>query len=367
MKMDRRTFLAGSALTAASLVGTRSARAASADVTLRVVQIGMQGHWGDIMIGMPDVPNCRLVAVARSYPDEPIERLEKQPAWRDETQVYEDYRKMLDEERPDIVAVFMPYAWNGPAILEAVRRGCHVLSEKPLATDLPTLDAIRRERDARNVRVSAMLGMRLMPAMQAARRAVREGKIGEPLLISAQKSYRWGNNRPWYFKRRATYGGSIPWVAIHAIDFIRFVTGLDYREVTARHAMHIHEDYPECEVFGALLFGMSNGAFATLTFDYLRPKAAASHGDDRLRVAGSEGIVEIRQSRELVCELVTADQEAHTLPMESGKHNIFADFVAALRGEGTHYLTPEDPFIATEVAIRARMAADASRTMTLPR
>jgi predicted dehydrogenase len=261
--------------------------------------------------------------------------------------------------------VFLPYAWNGPANLEAVRRGCHVLSEKPLATDLPTLEAIRRERDRHGVRVSAMLGMRLDPAMQAAHLAVKEGKIGEPLLISAQKSYRWGDARPWYFKQRATYGGSIPWVAIHAIDFIRFVTGLDYREVTARQAMKLHRDYPECEVFGALLFGMTGGALATLTFDYLRPTPAASHGDDRLRVAGSEGIVEVRLAGDARCELVTKTQAEHPLPLKQEQRNIFADFVAELRGEGTHFLAPDDPFRATEVAIKARMAADESTTVTL--
>lgn len=363
--MNRRTFLAGSALTSVSLIRHTSGRVARAHETLRVVQIGMQGHWGDVMRGIPEIRDCRLEAVARAYPEEPIEGLRSQPAWQETTRIYEDYRRMLDEVRPDLVAVFLPYGWNGQANLEALRRGCHVLSEKPLATDLATLDAIRRERDVQRVRISALLGMRLNPAMQAAHRAVEEGKIGEPLLISAQKSYRWGDSRPWYFKERATYGGSIPWVAIHAIDFVRFVTGLDYREVTARQAMRVHRDYPECEMFGGLLFGMTGGALATMTFDYLRPKPAESHGDDRLRVAGSEGVVEVRISNEPRCELVTQTEEAHRLPLAREGRNILVDFVAELRGEGRHFLAPEDPFLATEVAIKARMAADASTTVTL--
>lgn len=332
---------------------------------LRVAQIGVQGHFGDVMTGIPQLPECRLVAVARSSPDENVESLARFPAWHDGVAVFDDYREMLDEAKPDVVTVFCPYAHNGRANLEAVRRGCHVLSEKPIASSVAELEMLRRERDRAGVRLSAVLPMRLHPAFAAAHLAVKEGRIGEPLCISAQKSYRWGDSRPWYFKRREDYGGSIPWVAIHAIDFIRFVTGLDYADVTARQAAKVHTDYPECEDCGALLFTMRNGGQATLTFDYLRPQKAASHGDDRIRVAGSKGVVEVRLSGTPFCELVTQDAEARQLDLPKSERNVFVDFVHELRGEGTHFLAPEDPFRATEVALKAREAADRKTTMAL--
>ncbi|HPD30898.1 MAG TPA: Gfo/Idh/MocA family oxidoreductase [Phycisphaerae bacterium] len=370
MMMTRREFVSGAVAMVSGMTTSmaQSARQAATDrafKALRVAQVGVQGHFGDIVTGIPKVEGCSLVAVARSFPDEPVEQLKEKPVWNPDTRIFDDYRQMLDEVRPDIVAAFAPYAHNGQVSIEAVRRGCHVISEKPLASTLEDLDALRAERDRAKVRVTAMLAMRFHPGLMAAHKAVQEGSIGEPLLISAQKSYAWGQGRPWYFKLRKNYGGSIPWVAIHAIDFIRFVTGLDFTSVTARQAVKVHKDYPECEDCGALLFDMSNGGQATLTFDYFRPPKAGSHGDDRLRVAGSRGVVEVRITNTTFCELITDEQGPAQLPLSDESHNIFIDFVESLRGLRPHFLSEEDPFRATEVALKARDSADRRVTVAL--
>jgi len=368
--MSRRVFVAATAAAAghelrSTPAATNRASTKRETTALRVAQIGMQGHYSHIIHGIPKIKDCQLVAVARSTPDEPVEKLKRFPAWNPQTRIYDDYRKMLDEIKPDVAAVFMPYARNSEANIEAVRRGCHVISEKPLAVTMDALELLTRERDHAGVRVTAILPMRLMPVFLAAHQAAGDGLIGEPVLVSAQKSYRWGTSRPGYYRRRKDYGGTIPWVAIHAIDFIRYVSGLEYANVTARHAVKVHKDYPECEDCGALLFEMTNGGQATLTFDYLRPRRAPSHGDDRLRVVGSKGIVEVRSTDKPFCELVTDEAPPRQLPLPESRKNVFADFVGELRGTGRHFLSPEDPFRATEVAIKARNAADTRSTISL--
>ncbi len=364
--MSRREFVVGAS---AAAVGARTAKGAKGhgnpEAPLRVAQIGCQGHCGDALQGIPDLPNCELVAFARSWSEESYKKLERAPAWTKRTRVYDDYRKMLDEVKPDLVAVFAPYARNGEVNLEAARRGCHVFSEKPIAASMADLNALRKARDRQKVRVTAMLPMRTFPPFAAAGQAVREGQIGEPILVSAQKSYRFGTRRPWYYKEREDYGGSILWVAIHAIDFIQAVSGLDYASVTARHAVKGHPAYPECEDIGALLFEMDNGGQATLTFDYFRPAKAPSHGDDRLRIVGTKGIVEIRANAEQFCELTTHAEPPRQLPLAKGHTNLFVDFVHSIRKGTPHVLPPEDPFRATEVAIKARESADKKTTVKL--
>lgn len=154
---------------------------------LRVAQIGMQGHSGIVLNGLSQTKECELVAVARSLPDEQIEDLKNYSCWSKQTRIYEDYRKMLDETKPDIVAVFTPFVENGRANIEAARRGCHVISEKPLAVTLEELDELRRQRDKNNIRITALLPTRLNPMFAAAHKAVKDGLVGEPVLISAQK------------------------------------------------------------------------------------------------------------------------------------------------------------------------------------
>ena len=54
-----------------------------------------------------------------------------------------------------------------------------------------------------------MLGMRMEPRFQAIRREIAAGTIGEPILATAQKSYKFGESRPDFYRDEGMYGGSI--------------------------------------------------------------------------------------------------------------------------------------------------------------
>ena len=57
--------------------------------------------------------------------------------------VYGDWREMMDREKPDIVVLgSRDPVDHWPPLLEAVRRGIHVLVEKPLCTTLEEADAL---------------------------------------------------------------------------------------------------------------------------------------------------------------------------------------------------------------------------------
>jgi predicted dehydrogenase len=290
-----------------------------------------------------------------------VRRFAGHRAWGPQTRAYEDYEQMLEQAEPDVACVFMQYYRNAEATIAAASRGIPVLCEKPVATRLEDLERVRRAVETSGVRLTALFSMRLLPEFAAVRRAVGEGLIGEPILAFGQKSYRFGT-RPEFFRRRQTYGGTIAWVAIHAIDFVRYCSGLEYRSVRGLAANKAHPEYPGCEDCGGLLFEMSNGGQAVITFDYLRPGGAATHGDDRLRIAGSAGVAELRMAEGL-CQVVTEDG-ARELERPAGRQ-FFVDFVAELRGQGRHVVGPDEAIRVTEVALRARDAADTGQTVRL--
>lgn len=330
---------------------------------LRVATIGAVGHLNYVMDGLKTDSTCVLVAAARHEPGERLDPvLNTDAARRDQPKVFEDYRQMLDEVKPDIACVCMKYYRNAEGCIAAAEHGCHVICEKPIATELEDLYRLRDTVKRTGVRLTALFGMRFEGHFLAARKAVAAGLVGEPVLASAQKSYKFGVRPDWY-KDRRTFGGTIPWVAIHAIDFLRFVTGLEYTSVTAQHANKAHPDYPGLEDCGALLFGLSNGGQAVITFDYLRPSQANTHGDDRLRVVGTEGVLEVRHADDF-CEAITNRQSTIEL-QHTEDQNLFTDFVSELRGQGKHLIGPEEAFRVTEVALKAREAADTRKTVPL--
>jgi hypothetical protein len=118
-----------------------------------------------------------------------------------------------------------------------------------------------------------------------------------------------------------------------------------------------HPARPGMEDQGGLLAELTGGGTAVIRFDYLRPwgKARRPWGDDRLRIAGMEGVIETRDCASAV-ELTTPDA-TEMLPLAPAV-NIFADFAAALAADCQPFVTTEESFRMTEVALKAREAQD---------
>ena len=93
--------------------------------------------------------------------------------------------------------------------------------------------------------------------------------------------------------------------------------------------------------------------------DYLRPETAPTHGDDRLRIAGSEGVLELLGAEDRVT-LVTASAAPRALELPESI-DFFADFLAELTGNGEHLIDQEDAFRLTEICLKARDAAETGR------
>jgi predicted dehydrogenase len=330
---------------------------------MKLAMIGSYGHTGLVLKGLPALRDVELVAVARYGPDDKLPFVGKSKAAPASLPVYDDYRRMLQEVRPEVVSVCMPLHRNAEASIAAATHGCHVLSEKPLATTLEDLSALRSAVDKAGVKICAMFPMRGQPAFQAARKVVAEGRIGKPILAFGQKSYPFGG-RDDNYRRRATYGGTIPWVAIHALDFVSYCTGKDYTAIAAMHSNVSLAGY-EAEDNGGILLGLSGGGHAVISFDYLRPMSESvkrRHGDDRLRIAGSTGIVEIVEEGTRVVLMTPTDVQDVPLPPP---RDLFAEFIASIRGQGDCLVTLAESFRITEVALKARAAADTGAVIAL--
>ena len=360
---DRRRFLqsaAGAGLT----LGVAAGKAAFGQSPreggkVRVGLIGTDGHTSVILGNIGQLPGVELTAFAKSLPEDDASGIRRNEAFTEETRVYDRFERMLEKEELDVVGVCLPYYRNHQASIAAARKGIHIVSEKPLATTLSGLADLKKAVSESGVRLTSMMNMRCFPPYRAARKAVQDGLIGEPILLTSQKSYRFGAQRPWFYKELKTYGGTIPWAGIHSIDYMRWATGREYVEVSAWHGNRDHPDYPGFQDHAGVLFKLDNGGTAMSNLDYLRPESAPTHGDDRLRIAGSEGVLEVFGAEERVT-LITQSGGPRELELPE-KVDFFADFLAELAGEGTHLISQEDAFRLTEVCLKARDAAETGK------
>jgi len=319
---------------------------------MKIVQIGGSGHYYQVLDAIRADRDLLLAGFAPGSGDEDCTELAKALEREFGTEIYPDFLTMLDEEKPDI-AVVNPYFYLNAAISkEVLARGINCYCEKPVALTLEELNDLENYYRKSGVHFAAMFEYRCSPAFAAAYAAVKEGKIGEPLLITAQKSYKLGT-RPPFYTRRETYGGTIPWVGIHAIDWIRWMAGQEIIPDQSFHSRKYNSGLGELEVTAICTFRLANGGFATCNIDYFRPAGAPTHGDDRVRVVGTDGIVEVLRER---ATLIDKDGE-HELPAERGK-NLFQTFVDQVRGTAKCAVSAEDSFKSTEAALISRNIAD---------
>ena len=325
---------------------------------MKLCMVGVRGHMSYVFDGLPLVPEVALVGVSAGCAGDdmsvltgPAEAMGQRP------KVFDDVRAMLDECRPDALAVGGPFEDHAATCAEAFGRGIHVFCEKPVALSLAELAMLRGAHAKAGVHFAGMMGLRYDPAFFYARTIVGEGRLGEVRLINARKSYKLGS-RPDFYRKRDTLGGTIAWVGSHAIDWVHWYTGRAFESVYATHSAEHNRDHGELEISALCHFTLAGDVFASVSIDYCRPATMPTHGDDWVRIVGTKGTIEVANGRAMLID--DEWRSVQQLPVFCSSQ-IFADFVVGVEGVHDPLITPAETFAVTEACLRARQSADEGR------
>ena len=324
---------------------------------MKIVVIGGSGH---SILYLPEnrMADRDFVAVAPGSEGEPMDHIIGRLTQAGYTpRVYADHREMLSAEKPDVAIVDNYYAEHAGAILDAFAAGCHVLSDKPVASDLPELERVEAAWRRAGTCFAAMFTYRYEGAFYRAWQLVREGAVGKVRLINTQKSYKLGK-RPEFMSRRETYGGTIPWIGIHGLEWILWMSGGTLEAVSAVQAAQEAPNGVCPETTALVQLRLNDGMMASVTIDYLNPAAAPRHGDDRIRVVGTEGVLEVREDR-----IILTNAAGVQYPEIPSNDDMLTDFLDQINGTGVCRVSAEDALTATRWALLAQMAADTNETV----
>ena len=360
-RINRRRLLQ-TGMAALPLLAARPAPAASSiqlPGPVRIGLIGLDGHFSEATEAAKMLPGVAITAIAVSS-----ER-ERRRAGNDpqlaKAKVYDDYRAMLDHEKFDVACLCDQNHTRAAAVLACLERKIPTVAEKPMAVTLVDLDRIRKQFAAGKTQLSMLLPMRFEPPYLGMKAIIDAGDIGEPIALSAQKSYQL-DERPDWMKKRETFGGTIPYIGIHVVDLMRFVSGRDMLEAAAFHSHVGFPEYGELENNATISYRLDNGGTGSVRLDYLRPKGAETHGDDRLRVAGSKGVVEFKQDE---LTLITDTKKPHRVTELPQHAPLFVDFLDWVYNGKKPMLTAEECLRMTEIMLKTRDAADQKRVVAL--
>ena len=95
---------------------------------------------------------------------------------------YTDLSEML-EQPLDVVDICTPPKTHSSLALQAIRQGCHVLMEKPIAMTTGEVDLLYHNARMHNVKLCAVHQNLYNPAVMRARHLVESGRVGDILSV----------------------------------------------------------------------------------------------------------------------------------------------------------------------------------------
>jgi predicted dehydrogenase len=130
---------------------------------------------------------------------------------------------------PTLAVVAAPAHTHIPLTKKLVAAGLHVLIEKPLSVSFDGIDELRKLITERGVVAGMAYVLRALPALNAMKRAIDEGRIGRPLELVAVSGQHFPTYRPAYreiyYTRRETGGGAIQDALTHLVNASEWLVG----------------------------------------------------------------------------------------------------------------------------------------------
>jgi predicted dehydrogenase len=197
-------------------------------------------------------------------------------------------------QRGDVDAVYVavPHALLAPTAERALAAGKHVLVEKPMGLDPAAIRALEQTARERGLVAAPVFELRTKPVFAEGRELIRTGTVGEIKAVRIttviDKPGAYWSSAPWRGRRADAGGGVVLMNAIHQLDLVRFVAGLELVSAVAE----IDTLYAEVEVedTAAAVFRLSNGAIVSLAAAAHSPGAAS---EERIELDGTLGRIDL--------------------------------------------------------------------------
>ena len=229
---------------------------------LRTGIIGLGGISGVHIPALMALPCARIAAVCDINEDRLAAAVDKTGA-----QGYTDYRELLAREDIDIVHILTPHYLHAPMAIDTLRAGKHVLTEKPMASELEDARAMIREADRSRGTLNVIFQNRYNASTVELKRVADSGEAGK--LLCARASICWHRTGPYYTdsgwrgKWATEGGGCLINQAIHTLDLLSYLGG-PIRRVRGHVSTDTLDDYIEVEDNCHAAFEYENGAVGVL-------------------------------------------------------------------------------------------------------
>jgi virulence factor len=198
------------------------------------------------IVGLCDLDEGRLAQTAEKFA---VER------------TFSNYRKMLEETRPDAVYVLMPPHHLFDIAMDVIEGGFALFVEKPPAVTTDQARALGRRAEQKKVVTAVGFQRRYQPVFQTCYQKVKQTGPMQQVVGSFYKNMAPADPSPYY-------RGAIDILhcdAIHVVDAVRYYCGSSPMQAVASEVRHLDAAYPVS--FNALIT-FENGAVGVVLLNW---------------------------------------------------------------------------------------------------
>ncbi len=156
-------------------------------------------------------------------------------------QYTDNYQTMLDAKL-DVIHVCTPHYLHKKHVISALKAGCHVLTEKPIATTMQDAYDMINAAKIYNKQLGVIFQNRYIEGIQEVKRLIQTDVFGK--ITGAFSHLAW--HRPtsyyecdWKGSWEKEGGGVVIDQAIHSIDLVRYLMGCEASEINAHISRRI--------------------------------------------------------------------------------------------------------------------------------
>lgn len=204
---------------------------------------------------------CILTAVC----DTAVEKAEEIASVHN-ADIYTDYKEMCEKADMDAVILNLPHFLHHEATVYFLKKGIHVLVEKPMAMTVAECDSMIEASQKSGAKLAVGHVQRYFTAYGEIKKIVDSGKFGKLYMISETRNTKYINSkRPaWFLDKKLSGGGIVMNFGAHTLDKIMYVTGEHVEESYAILSNPETED--NIETNAQILLKLSGGISANITF-----------------------------------------------------------------------------------------------------
>ncbi len=255
-------------------------------------------------------PGSRMELVGVSDPS--ADKLAEYAKTHDIPMMDTDWRQLLDRCDCDVAVVYNITAHHEEVVVEAARRGKHIICIKPLATTLESALNMQKAVDESGVHFLMMHNYRFTPALQKVKEIIDSGEIGKAVSLSMNsravlpQDWPGSGNPGWYAEPALSGGGGFIDHASHTIDYAMWLFGDEMpKSVSGTAGNFMFRDLAGDDG-GVAILEFENGA-ATLESTWYAPKNVGSV--ELLQVLCENGEIISHRVNKPVVELRAAGSE----------------------------------------------------------